>query len=78
MGSKSMTVIVPTAGNIEHDFDIIKLDLTASILSKIHIKKLFREKPNTADLKTAKAILKEQENVLSDAILKLSEVPYVA
>uniref|UniRef100_A0A0D9XJY6 ENT domain-containing protein n=1 Tax=Leersia perrieri TaxID=77586 RepID=A0A0D9XJY6_9ORYZ len=75
MGSKRMTVIVPTAGNIEHDFDIVKLDLTASLLSKIE--KLFREKPNPDDLETAKAILKEQEKVLSDAILKLSEVSYV-
>ncbi|KAF0929740.1 hypothetical protein E2562_024432 [Oryza meyeriana var. granulata] len=56
MGSKSLTVILSTAGNIEHDFDIIKLGLTASLLSKVE--KLFREKPNPADLETAKAILK--------------------
>uniref|UniRef100_A0A0D3HE10 NAD(P)H dehydrogenase (quinone) n=2 Tax=Oryza TaxID=4527 RepID=A0A0D3HE10_9ORYZ len=74
-GSKSLTVIVSTAGNIEHDFDIMKLDLTANLLSKVE--QLFREKPNPDDLETAKAILKEQEKVLLDAVLKLSEVSYV-
>uniref|UniRef100_A0A0E0M7Z7 ENT domain-containing protein n=1 Tax=Oryza punctata TaxID=4537 RepID=A0A0E0M7Z7_ORYPU len=74
-GSKSLTVIVSTAGNIEHDFDIIKLDLTPSLLSKVE--ELFREKPNPDDLETAKAILKEHEKVLLDALLKLSEVSYV-
>ncbi|XP_015697235.1 uncharacterized protein LOC102718114 [Oryza brachyantha] len=75
MGSKSLTVIVPIIGNIEHGFDIIKLELTASLLSKVE--KLFRENPNPADLGTAKVALKEQEKVLLDALLKLSEMSYV-
>ncbi|KAG0549426.1 hypothetical protein BDA96_01G254900 [Sorghum bicolor] len=60
--------------DLEHGSEIIKLCLTASLLSKVE--RIFKENPDSANLEKAKLTLKAQEKDLLGALAKLSEVSY--